>query len=95
MALGKGSGKGKGLKRTSETFMCCGKEGHKKANCKFKTATCSNCGKVGHVRAGCRNTNTHDIEMNPVLMSLSKKFGAWLFQTLSTMVTVIALRSTM
>ena len=42
--------------------MFCGKEGHKKADCKFKTATCSNCGKVGHLRALCRNTNTHEIE---------------------------------
>ena len=42
--------------------MCCGKEGHKKADCKFKTSTCSNCGKGGHLRAVCRNTNTHEIE---------------------------------
>ena len=58
---GSGQGKGKGKKRTPETCLCCGKEGHKKADCKFKTATCSTCGKVGHPRAVCRNTNTHTI----------------------------------
>ena len=55
----------------------CGKEGHKKTDCKFKTATCSNCGKVGHSRAVCRNTNTHEIErmqMNLVQKSVSKQF---------------------
>ena len=57
-----GKGKGKGKQRTPATCLCCGKEGHKKADCKFKTATCSNCGKVGHLRAACRNTNTHEIE---------------------------------
>ena len=65
---GKGSGKGsrkckgKGKSRTSATCLCCGKEGHKKADCKLKTVTCSNCGKIGHLRAVCRNTNTHEIE---------------------------------
>ena len=42
--------------------MCCGKEGHKKTDCKFNTATCSNCAKVGYLGAVCRNTNTHEIE---------------------------------
>ena len=32
------------------------------------------------------------MQMNPVQKSLSKKFGAWLFKTLSKMVTVIAPR---
>ena len=61
---GKGSGRGKGKskKRTLETCLCCGKKGHKKADCKFKTATRSNCGKVGHLRAVCRNMITHEIE---------------------------------
>ena len=60
----KGSSKGKSKSnvRTPETCLRCGKEGHKKADCKFKTATCSNCRKVGHLRAVCRNTNTHEIE---------------------------------
>ena len=49
-------------KRTPETCLCCGKEGHKNADCKFKSATSSNCGKVGHLRVVCRNTNTHEIE---------------------------------
>ena len=59
---GKGSGKseGRGKKRTPEKCMCCGKEGHKTADCKSKTAECSNCGKVGHLTAVCRNTNTRD-----------------------------------
>ena len=63
---GKGSGKdkGKGKSRASETCMCCGMEGHKKADCKFKNAACSNCGKIGHLRAVCRNTNTHEIEQD-------------------------------
>ena len=65
---GKGSGKGsrkckgKGKSRTSATCLCCGKEGHKKADCKLKTVTCSKCGKIGYLRAVCRNTNTHEIE---------------------------------
>ena len=61
---GKGSGKGKSKskQRTPETCLCCGKQGHKKADCKFKTATCSNRGKVDHLRAVCRNTNTHEIQ---------------------------------
>ena len=69
----KGTGKGSGKssrkskstskKRTPESCLSCGKEGHKKADCKFKTATCSNCGLVGHLRAVCRNTNnTHEME---------------------------------
>ena len=45
-----------------KTCLCCGKEGHPKADCKFQTATFSICGKVGHLRAVCRNTNTHEIE---------------------------------
>ena len=49
-------------KRPPETCMCCEKEGHKKADCKFKSATCSTCSKVGHLRAVCRNTNTHEVE---------------------------------
>ena len=61
--------KGKGKKRTLETCLCCGKAGHKKADCKIKTATCSNCGKVGSLRAVCRNTRTHTrlkkMQMNP------------------------------
>ena len=32
--------------------------------------------------------------MNPAQKSLSKQFGAWLVETLSAMVVVIALRST-
>ena len=65
---GNGSGKSKskskckGKKRTPETCMCCGKEGHNRIDCKFKTATCSKCRKVDHLRAVCRNTNTHEIE---------------------------------
>ena len=54
-----GSGKGDAKNRTPETCLCCGKEGHKRSDCKFKTATCSNCKKVGHLRVVCRNTNTH------------------------------------
>ena len=61
---GKGSGKSKSKKRTHETCLCCGKEGHKKADCKFESATCSNCGKVVHLRAVCRNTKTREIEKN-------------------------------
>ena len=59
---GSGKSKGKSKKRTPETCLCCGKEGHKKADCKFKTATCANFGKVGHLRAVCRNRNTLEIE---------------------------------
>ena len=59
---GSSKGKGKGNNRTPETCLCCGKEGHKKADCTFKTATCSNCGKVGHLKAVCRNTNMHEID---------------------------------
>ena len=84
--------KGKGKKRTPETCMCCGKEGHKEADCKFKTATCSNCGMVRHLRAVCRNTNRHEIEKDadepsPEVTSLWKKFDVWMFMTLSAMVT--------
>ena len=71
------------VQRTPETCRCRGKEGHNKADCKFQTAMCSDCAKVGHLRAVCRNTNTHEIGKD-----------AWLFEALSTMVTVIALRST-
>ena len=59
---GKGSGGSNSKKPTPEACLCCGKEGHKKADCKFKTATCSNCGKVGHLRAVCRNANTPEME---------------------------------
>ena len=54
----------------------------------FKLRKC-----FGHLRVVCPNTNTHEIEKDADEPSpLSKKFGAWLFETLSTMVTVIALR---
>ena len=49
-------------KRAPETCVCCGKGGHRKANCKLKSATYSSCGKVGHLRAVCRKTNTHEVE---------------------------------
>ena len=47
----------------------------------------------------CRNTNTHEIENDadepsPEVTSLWKKFGVWMFMTLSAMVTEIAPRST-
>ena len=58
----KAKAEAKGKKRTLETCMCCGKEGQKKADCKFKTATCASCGEVSDLRAVCRNTNTHEIE---------------------------------
>ena len=45
----------------------------------------------------CVETRTHTrlrrMQTNPVQKSLSKQFGAWLFETLLTMITVIALRS--
>ena len=72
---------------------CCGKEGHKKADCKFKTATCSNSGKVGHLRVVCRNTNTHEIEKDAD--EPSPEFTVLLFKTLSTTVTVLESRSMM
>ena len=66
VSTGKGSGRGKSKskKLSLETYMCCGKEGHKKTDCKVKTATCSNCGKVDDMRVVCRNTNAHAIEKN-------------------------------
>ena len=96
---GSSKGKSKSKKRTPDTCLCCGKTRHKKTDRKFLTATCSNCEMVGDLRAVCRNTNTHThtrlrrMQMNRVQKSLSKQFGAWLFETLSTMVTVIAMRS--
>ena len=54
--------KGKGKKRSLETCVFCGKEGHMKEDCKFKTATCSNCGKVGHLRVVTQNASTSEIE---------------------------------
>ena len=39
------------------------------------------------------NMRLRRMQMNPVQKSLSKKFGAWLFKTLSTMVTVIVPRT--
>ena len=59
-----GKGKGKGKKRLPETCLCCGKEGHRKADHKFKNASCAICGQVGHLRAMCRNTSKHEIEQN-------------------------------
>ena len=85
-------GKGKGKKRTPETCLCRGKEGHKKADRKFKTATCSNCGKIGHLREVCRNTNTYEIEKDVDEPRRSLVHG-WLFKPLSMMVTVIAMRN--
>ena len=61
-ALEKVQAKAKAKARAEHLKHVCGKEGHKKADCKFKTAFCSNCGKVGHLRAVCQNTNTHEIE---------------------------------
>ena len=49
-------------KKAPETCLCCGKEGHRNADCSHKNATCSICGKVGHLKAVCRNTNTHEVE---------------------------------
>ena len=39
------------------------------------------------------HTRLRRMLMNPVQKSLSKHFGAWLFETLSTTVTAIVLRS--
>ena len=35
--------------------LCCGKDGHKKADCPMKDKACNLCGKVGHVKAVCRS----------------------------------------
>ena len=59
-----GKVKGKGKKHPPEKCLCCGEEGHRKADCKFKNTSCAICGKVGPLKAMCRNTNTHEIEQN-------------------------------
>ena len=50
---------------------------------------------IGYLRAVRRITNTHEIEKDADEPSQEDtQFGAWLFETLSKMVTVIVLRST-
>ena len=53
--------------------------------------------KVWSLESPCVETRTHmklrKVQMNPIQKSLSKKFGAWLFKTVSTMVTVNAPRT--
>ena len=65
--VGKGYGKSKGAGKDErhkghgkgnskdKKCICCGRLGHRKAECKFKDATCSLCHKVGHLRAVCRS----------------------------------------
>ena len=54
----------KGKKRPPETCLCCGEDGHRKADCKFKHVSRALCGNVGPLWAVCRNTNTHGIQHN-------------------------------
>ena len=53
--------------------------------------------KVWSLESWCVETRTHmklrKVQMNPIQKSLSKKFGVWMFKTLSTMVTVSAPRT--
>jgi len=38
----------------TDTCLCCGKSGHRKAECPMKDKPCDICGSVGHLKATCR-----------------------------------------
>jgi len=38
--------------------LCCGKTGHRKADCPMKDKSCDICGKLGHVKATCGHTGS-------------------------------------
>ena len=44
--------------RTDRACLCCGKQGHVKADCRFKDAECRSCGKTGHLSNVCKGGNT-------------------------------------
>ena len=39
---------------TDRACLCCGKQGHVKADCRFKDAECRSCGKTGHLSNVCK-----------------------------------------
>ena len=43
---------------TDRACLCCGKQGHVKADCRFKDAECRSCGKTGHLSNVCKGGNT-------------------------------------
>eukprot|EP00971_Amphidinium_carterae_P079448 1572069-Amphidinium_carterae.1 len=41
--------------RSAGACLCCGRQGHVKANCKWKDLQCNVCGKTGHMAAVCKH----------------------------------------
>eukprot|EP00971_Amphidinium_carterae_P079449 1572070-Amphidinium_carterae.1 len=41
--------------RSAGACLCCGRQGHVKANCKWKDVQCNVCGKTGHMAAVCKH----------------------------------------
>ena len=60
-----GKGKGKDKKRPPETCLCCGKEGHRKADCKFTKHVMRNLWRGRSLGSNVsKYEHTHEVEQN-------------------------------